>query len=212
MKNHYGDRKKKACFKKKSMVLSTVVASFFLLSLTVFAFFNIQSSFDNKLTVGKIASVISEEFSPPATWNGNQISKKVSFKNTGDVDLVLRFQYAESWISSTGVLMPNAVDNIDVCTKNWTNPDGTLANPNQLAGTDWYKGDDGWNYYKAVMPPAKVVAIMDSIKTSTKYTNDYHGAKYKLSFVYETVLMDTEIIKSSWKKTPTVSGGTITWK
>ncbi|MEG1720023.1 MAG: hypothetical protein RR306_06820 [Clostridia bacterium] len=187
-----------------------MVAVVALASLAVLAFYNIKASFGNVFEMPNESSRIVEDFSPPVKWNGEKVTKKVAFENTGNVKLVLRFQYAESFTKADGTLLPNTSAGLDVVDKVWTSPNGTVSSAELQ--TSWTKGADGWYYYKFVMKPADKVFIMDNIKAKTSpFSAEYQNAKYKLSFVYETMMIDTANITKLWNKTPTITGNTVTW-
>ncbi|MEG0710055.1 MAG: hypothetical protein RR481_07450 [Longicatena sp.] len=204
---------KKIGFKKCSLSVSTIIALLALCSLSILAQFNMQSSFNNVLSVGKMGASIVEDFTPPPVWNDEKVIKKVRYENTGDINLVLRIQYSESWISSSGDLLPNAIGGVDVCKKNWTkDATGAPVKPNTLLGTgEWVDGGDGWYYYKNVFTPGKNVYILDSIEKSATFPATHKGAKYKLSFIYEVLTTKTDVVSKAWNKTPTINGDSITW-
>lgn len=108
---------------------------------TLFAYFTDHKVKVNAMTFGENVIETEEEFPNPDPKPGDSVKKEVSIKNTGDVPCFVR----------TKVLFSNdkaeSVSTIDINT------------------TDWIKRDDGYYYYKKILPVEKTTTnLMTAVK------------------------------------------------
>ena len=79
------------------------------------------------------------------TENLDQGAKEVSFTNNGEADVFLRVAFAQSWVAQDGTVLPNHI----------TDASGQslpAAVPSLSLDGNWESGEDGWYYYKKVLP------------------------------------------------------------
>ena len=118
--------------------------------------------------------------------------KQAQFQNDGEADVFLRVAYSETWTDKDGMILPNQAARKDgtlvpVATPVW-DWDGWTANP-----------DDGWYYYRQVLPGSKsgkaeaqrktnqVVNGVDFVSFDELADTRYQDAKYEIHFVMEIV-------------------------
>lgn len=125
----------------------------------------------------------------------NQGAKKAAFSNDGEADVFLRVTYAETWTAKDGTILPNT-------TKDKSGRDVIPAKP-VWKTAKWYTGsEDGWYYYKNVLPGTRAEANSDNRKTELLVDGvnfltaaelaalpdgRYKDAKYQLHFTMEIV-------------------------
>lgn len=134
-------------------------------------------------------------------------TKKVRFVNNGEADVFLRAVYTESWVYQDGqgetILLPNLAEKTD----------GSLvraAQPKLQDMDNWYtESDDGWWYYKKILPgtlsgkkeddlktnwlvdgvalPSEDGGADSTVKWSELQDERYRDASYQLHFTMEVV-------------------------
>ncbi|WP_125143298.1 BsaA family SipW-dependent biofilm matrix protein [Clostridium transplantifaecale] len=149
-----------------------------------------MASYTNMITIknpfsteGPSGVILAENFNPDSTFlPGETVQKQPYFKNTGDVDLIVRVQVKERWKDGEGKTVsdennPDA-PNVDAVTKSWT---------------DSWKNDwveiGSYYYYKHILTKAdgahaKTPVILSELKLSNQISNDAHGINYS-GLVYE---------------------------
>lgn len=149
-----------------------------------------MASYTNTVTIknpfsteGPSGVILAENFNPDSTFlPGETVQKQPYFKNTGDVDLILRVKVNERWKDDKGNTVsdkgdPNAPD-VNTVTKSWTN---SWEN-------DWVQ-IGGYFYYKRILTKAEgahaiTPVILSEVKLSNGISNDAHGTNYS-GLVYE---------------------------
>lgn len=214
---------KKLNFKNNKLAIVSLVA---LLVVGIvggtFAVFNQTLTAENKFTVGAYGTQIEEKFTPPEDWTpGTTTDKEVWVKNTGDIPVVVRVGYAETWVDADKkdlslTFTDDSGKEQEAAIKNWTDP------------SDWVKGTDGFYYYIGIVnggeqtkplldsvtfnPAANVAAaevtsmqeqMADGTwktvtKTTKKNAYGYDNATYTLKFTGSTVQADAEAIAAVW--------------
>lgn len=155
---------------------------------------------ENPIKTPPVQGVVEEDLS--------NTGKKVQFVNTGEADVFLRIGYTETWIwtdkenKNTKVILPNTAEKTDgtkiaVATPNWNKE-------------DWETGsEDGWYYYKHVLPGSvsekseskrKTPLLVEDVAFDTSKLKDerYKNAEYKLHFTMEVVQASDDIQVSKY--------------
>lgn len=147
-----------------------------------FAYFTSTKTFDNifKISDGGYNVTIEEEFVAPDPWlPGQEVSKDVYVTNTGNVDIVARAKYTETW-SKTGLT--------------GTLADGSaVAQINFTSNSNWKLHTDGYYYYTSVIKTGtKTDSFIDSVTLNPNLdlSSDYIGADYTLKIIVETIQAD----------------------
>ena len=163
----------------------------------------------NQLESRTVSVAVAEEFPSNRVEKGTTKKKTVTVQNTGNAAAFVRVSYAEYWTTATEQLA-----GVTKVTKTWTS-DWT---------SDFERHDDGWYYYKKVLPAGGSVQVLESVTFPASVTA---GASYHLDFQVETVqVSDEAAVNTDATKTlfgPTaevtdmttsygaVTGGTVTW-
>ena len=163
----------------------------------------------NQLESRTVSVAVAEEFPSNTVDKGETKKKTVTVQNTGNAAAFVRVSYAEYWTTATEQLA-----GVTKVTKTWT--------------TDWKndfkRHDDGWYYYKKVLPAGGSVQVLESVTFPASVTA---GASYHLDFQVETVQVSDEpavnadatenlfghvaVVADMTTSYGAVIGGTVTW-
>lgn len=181
--------------KKKNMIKLSGIA--LLAALTVgigstSAVIRHQINLKNEISTDTVIVEVEEDLKDddPSDWTK---PKKVSFKNPGSADVFLRVAYSESWSTSGGAdgereLLSNKM------------PDGKSDVASKvISNVNWEPGEDGWYYYKKVLPAGSTTEnFMESVDFSKINTleealkSTYTNAEYEIHFQAEVVQASDE--------------------
>lgn len=191
--------------KKKNFIFILLLLVVLLVGST-YAVFYTQFAIPNKFDVMLYDVKVEDDF------NGNWGVRSVKFTNNdvSNTSIVLRISYNEIWnskINGSIITLNNYVDGKNVVNKEWT--DEFL--------NDFVLADDGWYYYKKELLPQQSVQVLKSvnlneelISNSVNYTK-YKNFDYDLSFNYEAISSDADLIKDVWNKNVTIKEGEVNW-
>lgn len=146
-----------------------------------FAYFTNSKTFSNifQISDGGYATLIEESFEAPDNWlPGQEVQKEVYVTNTGNIPIVARVKYTETW---SGDLDGKLED------------DSAVAIINFADNNDWVLHTDGYYYYNAVV--AKGTKTTSFIKSVTlnpelQLDSEYMNTSYTLDIVVETIQAD----------------------
>ncbi len=189
---------------KKNLISVSLIAIIALISLT-FAFFSDYIEIPNTFKTKPYKTSVIEQFVSPDNWTpGTTTTKKVYAVNEGDVDAAVRISYSEEWVSATGDILSNTINNERVVSINFANT------------SDWTKVGDYYYYNKKLTKDSRSSSFIESVtfnsnvpsdsscddenlvdedtgqKTGIKKTcsssgNGYDGATYTLTINVETI-------------------------
>ncbi|EPB8157500.1 BsaA family SipW-dependent biofilm matrix protein [Clostridium perfringens] len=183
----------------KALLLILIVIS--IISVTVLGKgFTSIDSINNNFSIGSVETEIDENFDAPKEWDGSNISKLVSIKNTGKNDEFVRVSIIPRWIDEdenpwTGD--SNLIQlNID--------EDNVIALNKDDINNLWVYGEDGYFYYMAKLKSGKstkellksVEIKKDSIEDSLK--EKYNGKKIKIDVNVEAIQPNEEALIKKW--------------
>jgi hypothetical protein len=165
---------KMAAAKKRK--LSIALLAMFCLALAIvgmtYAFTRGVAQQTNALHSHTTSVKIIEETDGDLTVGDCDEKKEVYFQNTGSSSVFLRATFAESWSGGKDWIPLDA----SLVYKNWT--------PSALA--DWELKDDGWYYYKKVLPAgASTEKILTFVRFANPLPAPYDDAEYSLHFQVE---------------------------
>ncbi|PVE16620.1 hypothetical protein DDA98_07080 [Clostridium perfringens] len=183
----------------KALLLILIVIS--IISVTVLGKgFTSIDSVNNNFSIGSVETEIDEKFDSPKEWDGSNISKLVSIKNTGKNDEFVRVSIIPRWIDEdenpwTGDsnLIQLNLDEHNVIALN-------KGDINNL----WVYGEDGYFYYMEKLKSGKSTkellksveikkgAIEDSLKEK------YNGKKIKIDVNVEAIQPNEEALIKKW--------------
>lgn len=188
--------------KKKAPAIAMAAFGVAILIGGTFAYFSESSSIDNYLSAKEYDSTIAETFTPPTDGMapGVLIDKEVYVQNDGDVPMLVRISYTESWTPSNGWSVidgsdllkydPIAPFNASYNAYDFMEDDGVTPDDDSLVlklkavgASDWYYGGVGkYYYYLNVLSPGEATSnFIDAImlKDSTQtYTATSYDVKY----------------------------------
>ena len=167
--------------KRKTIKLAVILAAFVLLTGIggSWASYSNTVQIRNPLATEKSGVELVENFNPNSTFlPGETVEKKPFFRNTGELDLILRVKVLENWKDSQGNPVTTNPPDTEKVSKNWTDS----------WKTDWFLVGD-YYYYKHVLKKSGSEGsvtedILKSLTLSPEVSNDHHDYDYS-SLVYE---------------------------
>lgn len=155
---------------------------------------------------------------PDSQVKDGKKTKEVSFANKGSADVFIRVAYAEQWNSGEELLSSKNSRGSDIVPKLKKKSGSQMPESgsmeNMFDKEDWYCGNDGWYYYRHVLPEG---GSTDNIITAVDFSElrlgegeqgegntleaKYRSADYDLHFQVEAVqasddyVLDQEVVE-----------------
>lgn len=183
----------------KALLLILIVIS--IISVTVLGKgFTSIDSVNNKFSIGSVETEIDENFDAPKEWDGSNISKLVSIKNTGKNDEFVRVSIIPRWIDENENPWTGDSNLIQLN----LDEDNVIALNKDDINNLWVYGEDGYFYYMAKLKSGKstkellksVEIKKDSIEDSLK--EKYNGKKIKIDVNVEAIQPNEEALTKKW--------------
>ncbi|EIF6174312.1 BsaA family SipW-dependent biofilm matrix protein [Clostridium perfringens] len=183
----------------KALLLILIVIS--IISVTVLGKgFTSIDSVNNKFSIGSVETEIDENFDAPKEWDGSNISKLVSIKNTGKNDEFVRVSIIPRWIDENENPWTGDSNLIQLN----LDEDNVIALNKDDINNLWVYGEDGYFYYMEKLKSGKSTkellksveikkgAIEDSLKEK------YNGKKIKIDVNVEAIQPNEEALIKKW--------------
>ena len=183
----------------KALLLILIVIS--IISVTVLGKgFTSIDSVNNKFSIGSVETEIDENFDAPKEWDGSNISKLVSIKNTGKNDEFVRISIIPRWIDENENPWTGDSNLIQLN----LDEDNVIALNKDDINNLWVYGEDGYFYYMEKLKSGKSTkellksveikkgAIEDSLKEK------YNGKKIKIDVNVEAIQSNEEALIKKW--------------
>lgn len=183
----------------KALLLILIVIS--IISVTVLGKgFTSIDSINNNFSIGSVETEIDENFDAPKEWDGSNISKLVSIKNTGKNDEFVRVSIIPRWIDENENPWTGDSNLIQLN----LDEDNVIALNKCDINNLWVYGEDGYFYYMAKLKSGKSTkellksveikkgAIEDSLKEK------YNGKKIKIDVNVEAIQPNEEALIKKW--------------
>ncbi|SQB38934.1 alternate signal-mediated exported protein, CPF_0494 family [Clostridium perfringens] len=183
----------------KALLLILIVIS--IISVTVLGKgFTSIDSVNNNFSIGSVETEIDEKFDSPKEWDGSNISKLVSIKNTGKNDEFVRVSIIPRWIDENENPWTGDSNLIQLN----LDEDNVIALNKDDINNLWVYGEDGYFYYMAKLKSGKstkellksVEIKKDSIEDSLK--EKYNGKKIKIDVNVEAIQPNEEALIKKW--------------
>lgn len=183
----------------KALLLILIVIS--IISVTVLGKgFTSIDSINNNFSIGSVETEIDENFDAPKEWDGSNISKLVSIKNTGKNDEFVRVSIIPRWIDENENPWTGDSNLIQLN----LDEDNVIALNKDDINNLWVYGEDGYFYYMAKLKSGKstkellksVEIKKDSIEDSLK--EKYNGKKIKIDVNVEAIQPNEEALIKKW--------------
>lgn len=134
----------------KALLLILIVIS--IISVTVLGKgFTSIDSINNNFSIGSVETEIDENFDAPKEWDGSNISKLVSIKNTGKNDEFVRVSIIPRWIDENENPWTGDSNLIQLN----LDEDNVIALNKGDINNLWVYGEDGYFYYMAKLKSGK---------------------------------------------------------
>ncbi|MCI9281795.1 MAG: hypothetical protein HFG56_00745 [Lachnospiraceae bacterium] len=192
------------------------------------AYYNNRKEFENEFRVKAPGVAVYEKFNPTDWWvPGEEKSKEVWFKNTGEQDMLLRFSYSVEWVSVDGKELPPKPAS-DVIKLNWNIADNNEKGEDKKAEEsgqitdipkDFIKQEQTdsegkvttYYYYTKILKAGEPTdLVLESVKFIKELSNDEHGFDYSnqqlnLTIKGETALAVEGAVAEQWKEIPEIT-------
>ena len=190
--------------KKNSKIILVIVILLVLggAGLT-YAYFQTSKSFENVFKTGEYGTTVTEVFEAPDDWMpGDETSKTITAKNTGQVCEKVRVSYTEKWTNASGGELPLEKNGMRLSIINFDNQ------------TEWIKDGNYYYYYKDLQAGETTSSFIKSVTFNPEYegslecdtegqvqrcqpaADSYEGGQYKLTLTVDTVQCDK--YKEAW--------------
>lgn len=176
--------------KKKNMIKLSGIA--LLAALTVgigstSAVIRHQINLKNEISTDTVIVEVEEDLKDENP-NDNVKPKMVKFENSGSADVFLRVAYSEAWSTAEG-----ADGEKELLSNKMPDSDRDVASKVIIA-ENWELGEDGWYYYKKVLPANGTTEnFMENVdffnieNLEEPLKNTYKDAEYEIHFQAEAV-------------------------
>lgn len=153
--------------KNKKTILIAGIAALVLVA-GVLAYFSKTMSIDNPFATKEYGGETVEKFTPEGDWEpGEQVTKEVQAKNTGDYDLWVRVKFDEKWERNGAVIPGTQLSSTDSVKFFPASADTSVTGGSSvykhLAGVaddSWVDGGDGYFYYKTTLKKDDVTSTL----------------------------------------------------
>ena len=191
------------------------------------AYYTSSKQFSNYFSVGAPGAAVQEKFNPADRWApGEDKEKVVIFRNTGDMDMLLRFTVEAGWKD------PAPADaEFPPYVLYWNTDEGDGAEEDPAQAGAFRTTDDGrikdfqkvtvnvdgenkdYYYYKKILKAGESTEkVLKSVKFKTELTNAVSGSQINLTVKGETVLVNRDAALEAWGITPDIKdNGEVIW-
>lgn len=188
--------KNKKTSKRKIIALTAIILTLALIATATIAYFtDFTLPAKNTFTAGNVACEVTEDFT-----EGGTEKKNVAVKNNGNIDVFVRVAVTVNWVGNEGT------DNAGKIYGSRT-PDDYAKDYMVTHGSDyaqnWFKGSDGYYYYKNKVPAGETTTnVIDSLTVTQE--NVPEGYHLEVNVMANAIQADPETtVANAWKVTVT---------
>lgn len=117
----------------------------------------------NTLNLGDINIEVSEKFTPPKDWDGDEYIKAVNIKNNSTSPALIRVCIIPRWVDEKGNAWPG---DTNLVTLNYETNNIT-SNQNTTENNKWIYGNDNYYYYNTiVLKDEQTTQILKSVSAN----------------------------------------------
>ncbi|OXX84993.1 hypothetical protein AVM15_01165 [Paraclostridium benzoelyticum] len=151
----------------------------------------------NTLNLGDINIEVSETFTPPKNWNGDEYSKAVKIKNNSTSPALIRVCIIPRWVDEKGNAWPG---DTNLVTLNYETNNIT-ANQNTTEDDKWIYGNDNYYYYNTiVLNDEETTQILKSVSANIpeELQERYENKTLIVDVKAEAVQATKDAYKRTW--------------
>lgn len=150
----------------------------------------------NTLNLGDINIEVSEKFTPPKDWDGDEYSKAVKIKNNSTSPALIRVSIIPRWVDEKGNAWPG---DTNLVTLNYETNNIT-ANQNITKNDKWIYGNDNYYYYNTiVLNDKQTTQILKSV--SAKIPEELQERYKNKTLIVDVKAEAVQATKDAYKKT-----------
>lgn len=151
----------------------------------------------NTLNLGDINIEVSEKFTPPKDWNGDEYSKEVKIKNNSTAPALIRVSIIPRWVDEKGNAWPG---DTNLVTLNYETNNIT-SNQNTTENNKWIYGNDNYYYYNTtVLKDEQTTQILKSVSANIpkELQERYKNKTLIVDIKAEAVQATKDAYKKTW--------------
>lgn len=151
----------------------------------------------NTLNLGDINIQVSENFTPPKDWNGDEYSKEVKIKNNSTSPALIRVSIIPRWVDERGTSWPG---DTNLVTLNYETNNIT-ANQDTIKNNKWIYGNDNYYYYNTIVAKGKETKqILKSVSANIpeELKERYRNKTLIVDVKAEAVQATKDAYKKTW--------------
>lgn len=150
----------------------------------------------NTLNLGDINIEVSEKFTPPKDWNGDEYSKAVKIKNNSTSPALIRVSIIPRWVDEKGNAWPG---DTNLVTLNYET-NNIIANQNTREDDKWIYGNDNYYYYNTiVLKDEQTTQILKSV--SANIPEELQERYKNKTLIVDVKAEAVQATKDAYKKT-----------
>lgn len=150
----------------------------------------------NTLNLGDINIEVSEKFTPPKDWDGDEYRKAVKIKNNSTSPALIRVCIIPRWVDEKGNTWPG---DTNLVTLNYETNNIT-ANQNITKNDKWIYGNDNYYYYNTiVLNDKQTTQILKSV--SAKIPEELQERYKNKTLIVDVKAEAVQATKDAYKKT-----------
>lgn len=150
----------------------------------------------NTLNLGDINIEVSEKFTPPKDWNGDEYSKEVKIKNNSTAPALIRVSIIPRWVDEKGNAWPG---DTNLVTLNYETNNIT-SNQNTTENNKWIYGNDNYYYYNTtVLKDEQTTQILKSVRANIP--KELQGRYKNKTLIVDVKAEAVQATKDAYKKT-----------
>ena len=150
----------------------------------------------NTLNLGDINIEVSEKFTPPKGWNGDEYSKAVKIKNNSTAPALIRVSIIPRWVDEKG---NSWAGDTNLVTLNYET-NNIIANQNTTKNDKWIYGNDNYYYYNTiVLKDEQTTQILKSV--SANIPKELQERYKNKTLIVDVKAEAVQATKDAYKKT-----------
>ncbi|MCU9807057.1 BsaA family SipW-dependent biofilm matrix protein [Paraclostridium sp. AKS46] len=153
----------------------------------------------NTLNLGDINIEVSENFTPPKDWDGDEYSKEVKIKNNSTSPALIRVSIIPRWVDEKGNAWPG---DTNLVTLNYET-NNIIANQNTTENNKWIYGNDNYYYYNTIVANGEETQqILKSVRANIpeELKERYKNKTLIVDVKAEAVQATKDAYKKTWSK------------
>lgn len=168
-----------------------------ILVIGTYSYFTSEDKVINTINIGDIDIEVSEEFTPPSSWDGKEWIKEVRIKNNSKSPALIRVAIIPRWVDESGNAWPGDTNIVKL---NY-NTQNIIDTPSTNIKDKWISEIDSYHYYNTVIPKGESTNILlqsISAEIPANFKNRYDGKTLVVDVKAEAVQATKDAHRKTW--------------